>query len=108
MAIPHATSGEVIDIRPIGPALTHARTTTLVKTEALEIIRLVIPSGKEIPGHRARGEIMVQCLESRIAFTADNKTINLEAGQFLYLSREVPHSLHGIKDASLLLTIVLS
>ena len=32
MAIPHAKSGEVIDVRPLGSALAQARTTTLVKT----------------------------------------------------------------------------
>jgi quercetin dioxygenase-like cupin family protein len=107
MAIPHAKSGEVIDIRPLGATLAQARTTTLVKTKALEIIRLIIPSGKDIPVHQAHGEITVQCLEGRVAFTAGNRTQDLEAGQLLYLSSGEPHSLHGIEDASLLLTILL-
>jgi quercetin dioxygenase-like cupin family protein len=107
MASPHAKSGEVIDIRPPGSALAQARTTTLVKTKTLEIIRLVIPSGKDIPGHQAHGEITVQCLEGRVAFTAGNTTRDLEAGQMLYLSSEESHSLHGLEDASVLLTILL-
>ena len=107
MAIPHAQSGEVIDIRPLGAALAQARTTTLVKTKTLQIIRLVIPSGKDIPGHQAHGEITVQCLEGRIAFTAGNATRDLEAGQMFYLSSEEPHSLHGLEDSSVLLTILL-
>ena len=45
MAIPHAQPGEVIDVRPLGPALAGAMTTALVKTESLEVIRLVIPRG---------------------------------------------------------------
>ena len=108
MAIPHAKSGEVIDIRPLGSALAHARTTTLAKTKTLEIIRLVIPSGKEIPGHQAHGEITVQCLEGRVALIVSSGTQELRAGQLLYLSGEESHSLRGIEDASLLLTIVLS
>lgn len=107
MAIPHAKSGEVIDIRPLGPQLRQARTTTLVKTKTLEIIRLVIPSGKDIPRHQAPGEITVQCLEGRVAFTVGKSRRDLEAGQLLYLSSEEPHSLHGIEDASILLTILL-
>ena len=35
VAVPHAKSGEVIDIRPLGSALAQARTTTLVKTKTL-------------------------------------------------------------------------
>jgi quercetin dioxygenase-like cupin family protein len=107
MAVPHANSGEVIDIRPLGAALAQARTTTLVKTKTLEIIRLVVPSGKDIPSHQARGEITVQCLEGRVAFNVGNTRRDLEAGQLLYLSSEEPHSLQGIEDASILLTIFL-
>ncbi len=107
MAVPHAKSGEVNDIRPLGSALAQARTTTLVKTKTLEIIRLVIPSGKDIPGHQAHGEITVQCLEGRISLTAGDATHDLEAGQILYLSGGTPHSLRGIEDASALLTILL-
>ena len=91
MAIPHAKSGEVIDVRPLGSALAQDRTTTLVKTMTLGIIRLVIPSGKDIPGHQAHGEITVQCLESRVACTVGNTRRDLEAGQLLYLPSEEPH-----------------
>lgn len=107
MAIPHAKSGEVIDIRPLGPALAQARTTTLVKTKTLEIIRLVIPSGKDIPRHKAHGEITVQCLEGRVAFTVGDTRRHLEPGDLLYLSREEHHALHAVEDASLLLTVLL-
>jgi quercetin dioxygenase-like cupin family protein len=107
VAIPHAKPGEVIDIRPLASTLAQAKTTTLVKTKTLEIIRLVIPSGKDIPEHKAHGEITVQCLEGRIAFTAGNTTRELGAGQLLYLADEESHSLHGIDDASVLVTILL-
>jgi quercetin dioxygenase-like cupin family protein len=107
VAVPHAKSGEVIDIRPLGSALAQARTTTLVKTKTLEIIRLVIPSGKDIPEHRARGEITVQCLEGRVVIATGSTRRELVAGQLLYLSSEEPHSLHGLEDASVLVTILL-
>jgi quercetin dioxygenase-like cupin family protein len=105
MAIPHAQPGEVIDVRPLGPALAGARTTALVKTESLEVLRLVIPRGKEIPTHTTRGEITVHCVEGRIAFTTGGVTNELGAGQLLYLRGEQPHSVLGIDDASLLITI---
>jgi quercetin dioxygenase-like cupin family protein len=107
MAIPHAQSGEIIDIRPLGPTLKTAKTTTLVKTRTLEIIRLVVGAGKNIPGHQAPGEITVQCLEGRVTFTAGDTTRELEPGQLLYLSGKVRHSLQGVEDASILLTILL-
>jgi quercetin dioxygenase-like cupin family protein len=108
MAIPHAEPGELIDVRPLGSKLAQARTTTLVKTKTLEVIRMVIPSGKDIPRHKAHGEITVQCLEGRVAFTVGDITRDLEPGHLLYLSTEEHHSLHALEDASLLLTVLLA
>jgi quercetin dioxygenase-like cupin family protein len=56
---------------------------TLVKADKLEVIRLVVPAGKDIPTHKAKGEIVVQCLEGRVGFTAFGKTHTLEVGQLL-------------------------
>jgi quercetin dioxygenase-like cupin family protein len=107
MAIPHAQPGEVVDVRPLGSALVSSQTTTLVRAEQVEVIRLVVPAGKQIPEHKAKGEIVVQCLEGRVAFTVQGKTLNLEAGTLLYLPTGEPHTLKGIENASLLLTILL-
>lgn len=107
MAIPHAQPGEVIDVRPLGAALANSRTTTLIKTERLEVVRLVMATGKEIAEHKAPGEITVQCLEGKIAFTSLGKTTELSGGEMLYLPPQEPHSVRCIEDASLLLTILL-
>lgn len=106
MSIPHAKSGEVVQL-PLGPSLGSAKTTTLVKTTDLELIRLVLPAGKVIPLHKARGEITVQCLEGRVGFTAEGKTQELTAGQLLLLTAGEPHALTGITDSSLLVTLLL-
>ncbi len=107
MATPHAQPGEVVDVRPLGLALVSTQTTTLIRAEQVEVIRLVVPAGKEIEEHKAKGEILVQCLEGKVAFTAYGKTENLEAGRLLYLPTGTPHSVNGVENASLLLTILL-
>ena len=107
MAIPHAQPGELVDVRPLGSALASAQTKTLVRAEQVEVIRLVVPAGKEIAEHNAKGEIIVQCLEGRVVFTAFGKTHNLETGKLLYLPTGEPHTVKGIENASLLLTILL-
>ena len=107
MATPHAQPGEVVDVRPLGSALASAQTTTLVRAEQVEVIRLVVPAGKEIAEHRAKGEIVVHCLEGRVAYTAFGKAHNLEAGKLLYLPTGEPHSVKGVEDASLLVTVLL-
>jgi quercetin dioxygenase-like cupin family protein len=107
MAIPHAKPGDIADVRPLGSALASAQTKTLIRAEQVEVIRLVVPAGKEIEEHKAKGEIIVQCLEGRVAWTSSGKTQTLEAGKLLYLPTGEPHSLKGLENSSLLLTILL-
>lgn len=107
MAIPHAASGEVIDIRPLAAGLRDAVTTTLVKTDQLEVIRLVLPAGKEIAEHRAPGEITVQGLEGTVEFQAHGQTRTLQAGQMLHLASREPHAVKAVEDSSILVTILL-
>src|SRR5205807_10579674 len=107
MALPHAQPGEVVDVRPLGPALASAQTATLLRAERVEVRRLVVPAGKEIAEHKAKGEIVVHCLEGTVAYTAFGKTHNLEAGHLLYLPTGEPHSVKGIENASLLVTVLL-
>ena len=107
MAIQHAKPGEVVDVWPLGSALSSAQTQTLFRAEQVEVIRLIVPAGKQIDEHKAKGEIVVQCLEGKVAFTAFGKTHNLETGKLLYLPRGEPHAVKGIENASLLLTILL-
>jgi len=106
MSIHHAKPGEIIQL-PLRTTPSSFTTATLVKTNDLELIRLVLPAGKEIPTHKVPGEITVQSLEGRVAFTAGQKTQELVAGQLLYLSGGEPHSVKAIEDSSLLVTILL-
>jgi quercetin dioxygenase-like cupin family protein len=107
MAIPHAKPGEIVDVRPLGARLAASQTSTLVRAEHVEVIRLVVLAGKEIAEHKAKGEIVVQCVEGKVAFRAFGKTHTLEAGKLLYLPTGEPHSVQGIENASLLLTVLL-
>jgi quercetin dioxygenase-like cupin family protein len=107
MAIPHAQAGQIVDVRPLGSNLPTAQTRTLLRAEQVEVIRLIVPAGKEINEHRAKGEIIVHCLEGRVGFIAFGKTQELQAGELLYLPTGEAHTVMGIENASLLLTILL-
>src|SRR5215471_12866718 len=80
MAIPHAKPGEIVDVRPLGSGLASAQTKTVVRAEQVEVIRLVVQAGKEIPEHKAKGEVIVHCLEGKVAYTAFGKTHTLRPG----------------------------
>jgi quercetin dioxygenase-like cupin family protein len=77
---------DVIDVRPLGPVLAGALSSTLARTTTLEVRRLVLARGREIPTHQAPGEITVHCLEGWITFTACGTTHKLGAGQMLVLA----------------------
>lgn len=108
MAIPHATFGQSIEVRPLGPRLRSEKSTALFKSEQLEAIRLVLRAGSSLPPHSVAGEITIQCIEGRIDVTANSQSHLLEAGQMLFLPRSASHGVVALEDSSALVTIVLS
>lgn len=107
MSIKHAGPSELIPLQPLGAKIGSTKTYTLLKTEVMEAIRLVLPAGKQIAEHKAPGEITVLCLEGRVKFTSQGQPKELSAGDFLYLTAADPHAVEAIEDSSLLVTILL-
>ncbi len=106
MSLEHVQPGEPVSLI-LGASVATAQTTTLVKNNQLEVIRLVLRAGKEIPSHQVTGPITVQCLEGRIEFEADGKRRELAAGDFLHLAGQQPHALLALTNAAVLVTILL-
>lgn len=75
-----------------------------MKSDGLELIRLVIEAGKAIPAHRVLGEITVQCLEGLVALEHDGHVLELRPGGLLHLCPQEIHALKGIEDSSVLVT----
>lgn len=107
MAIPHARAGEVVDVRPLGSAIAETKTKAIVKTKALEVLRIAMVAGKSLPPHKVVGGITVQCLEGKVEFRIGEATHELTAGTLLYVEGGCEHSLHAIENSSLLVTILL-
>jgi quercetin dioxygenase-like cupin family protein len=107
MAIPHAEPGDVIDVRPLGPALISTRSHALFKSSDLEVMRIVLRAAQELPPHTVSGEITLQCLEGRVEFSCDAGLREIGAGELIHATRNELHGLRAIEDSSLLLTIVL-
>jgi quercetin dioxygenase-like cupin family protein len=107
MAIPHASSAQVLDVRPLGAQLSGAETTTLFKTYAVEVIRMILPAGKEIPPHSLPGEVILQCIEGRVEVRTGDRSSTLAAGHLLYLDGHQTYGLRAAANSSLLVTILL-
>ena len=106
MALHHARPGEIVDVRPLGNDLSEAINVTLLRSEHLQVFRVVLPRGEEFSDHAVPGEITVQCLEGVVDFRIGNdKNQRLAAGHLLYLDGGQPHALKALEDASVLVTI---
>ena len=107
MAIAHAAPGQLVDVQPLGSQLCEARTFALFKTNELEVMRVVMPTGKTVPAHKVKGEITIHCLEGQVDLMAGGQIQRMKAGQLVWLEGSVDHALKAVQDASLLVTIVL-
>ena len=107
MAIHHASSGDLIDLRPLGAPLADTQSTTLLRDEQLKVMRFVLPAGKELPEHAVDGPITMYCLEGAIDVTAHGSCKTMRTGDLMYLVGRVPHALRATEDASMLVTIVV-
>ena len=106
MAQPKIAPGEVVNLYSLKDDMPEDATLALMKTSDMEAIRMVLPKGKEITEHSVDGEISVQCLEGKTEFRVEGKSHILSSGDWLYLSRNQPHSLNVIRDTILLVTIL--
>lgn len=107
MAIHHAASGELIDIRPLGSALQTEPTKALYKSQTLEVFRIVLLAGKSMPEHRVDGELTVQCLQGSIEFSVAGATQLMRQGDLICLAGGALHGLKAVEDASVLVTLLL-
>ena len=54
------------DLRAARAEFNQLKAENVLKTKTAEVVRLIVPKGKEIPPHRAPGELLVQCLQGRV------------------------------------------
>ncbi len=106
MALHHAKPGEIVELQPLGSKLHEARTSAIIKSQHFEAIHLVVHAGSEIPPYEVPGNITLHCLEGLVELGLDDSAVKLKANQWVYLDGGTLHSIKGIKDSSLLFTIL--
>lgn len=106
MSLPHAKSGDVVSLRPLGAELAQTLSHAIVKGKQLELIRTVLHAGKSVHEHKIDGEIVIQCIEGRIGINAHGRRIVLTPGELVYLEGGVLHAMDAEVDSSALLVLV--
>jgi quercetin dioxygenase-like cupin family protein len=104
----HVKFREVINLEKLRSDMDVGATHALVRTEAMEVIRMALPEGKQIKEHSVEGEITVQCLKGKVQFRVGDETKYLSTEDWIFLEGGVPHAVHANEDAVLLLTILFT
>lgn len=106
MALPHVSSGEVVDIKPFEENFKEAYSHALLRTPRFEVMRLALPKGKSFPQHSVEGECTIECIEGVVELHAHGKVQTMRARQLVYLGPGVEHGVVAQEDASVLVTIL--
>ena len=107
MALPHAHPLDVIDIGPFGARLQDAVSTSLIKTERLQLLHLVLPAHKDNLEHHVADECTIHCLEGELEVRMPGGTRRLGPGQLVVLPAGQRHALSARRDSAALMTLLL-
>ena len=107
MALPHAQPLDVISVRPLGPALHGAVSTSLLKTEWIQLLHLVLPAHFDQPEHHVDDECTIHCLEGDVQVNMPGGVRRLGPGELVVLPGGQAHSLSARADSAVLLTLLL-
>lgn len=107
MALPHAHPEDAIDVRPLGDRLAQATSHAILKTGALELMRVVLRAGEALPPHAVDAEATLHCLEGTVTVTTPAGERELAAGTLLVVPAGRSYAVRASGDASLLVTMLL-
>ena len=107
MALPHAQPLDVISLGPLGSAPGGAVSTSLLKTDRLQLLHLVLPARRDIPQHHVDDECSLHCLEGDVDLMLPSGGRRLGPGQLVVLPAGQPFSLNARTDSAVLMTLRL-
>jgi quercetin dioxygenase-like cupin family protein len=108
MALPHARPLDVIGIGPLGPALADAVSTSLIKTDRLQLQHLVLPARYDQPEHHVDDDCTIQCLEGDVELRMPGGNRRLGPGQVVLLPAGQVHALAARVASAVLVTLLLN
>jgi quercetin dioxygenase-like cupin family protein len=100
---PTCRSKQVVSAKPLGIDLANAKTQSLIKDGDFQIKRIVLKAGERHAPHKAPGNVVMLCLEGRVAVEIQGTQFLLAVGDLIHLPPGEEHSLQGRQESSLLL-----
>jgi quercetin dioxygenase-like cupin family protein len=107
MALPHAQHLDVINVSPLGERLDGQVSTSLIKTDRIQLLHLVLAAHQDLPEHHVDDECTLQCLEGEVEVVMAGGVRKLRAGNVIVLPAREKHSVRARTTSALLLTLLL-
>jgi len=108
MATRHAKPGEIVNLATWADDLPEEHSHAIVKTEAMELARLLLPPGEAIGRHHVDGPLIIHCLSGCLEVVALGETRDVNEGELLYLPPGENFSLKAKRRALVLATFVFT
>ena len=107
MALPHAQLLDVINIGPFGPSLDGQVSTSLIKTDRIQLLHMVLAPHQDQPQHHVDDECTIQCLEGLVEVVTGAGVRQMRPGNVLVMPAKERHSVRARDQASALLVTLL-
>lgn len=108
MALPHAQLLDVINVGPFGEELKGQVNTSLIKTDRIQLLHMVLAPNQDVPQHHVDDECILHCLEGLVEVVTGAGVRQLRAGNLVVLPARERHSVRARDQVSaLLVTLVL-
>jgi quercetin dioxygenase-like cupin family protein len=107
MALPHASLFDVVNVAPLGEKLIDSFSTSLIKTEQLQLLHLVLPARQDMPEHHVNQQCVLHCLEGEVEVMMAGGSRRLRPGELVVLPGQQRHSVQARADSALLVTLLL-
>lgn len=107
MSLPHAAPLDVIPLAPLSDKLPDSVSTSLIKTQRLQLLHLVLQGSTDHPLHHVADECTVHCLEGVIDVVLPEGMKTLMAHQVMVLPAQQVHALRARAQRAVALVTLL-
>lgn len=107
MALPHANLLDIINVAPLGDQLDGMVSTSLIKTDRIQLLHMVLAPHQDQPQHHVDEECTIHCLEGDVEVVMGSGVRRLGPGQLVVLPARQQHALRARKTSAVLVTLLL-
>jgi quercetin dioxygenase-like cupin family protein len=108
MALPHARLLDVINVGPLGEELHGTVSTSLIKTDRIQLLHMVLAPHQDQPQHHVDDECTIHCLEGEVEVMMGSGVRKLRPGNVIVLPAGQQHALKARAESAVLVTLLLN